>query len=290
MNILVTGANGQLGLAVRKVSEGFEHECIFTSLHEGEGVLSLDVTDSSAVLEIMEKYAVDVIINCAGYTDVNKAEEDVEAARRLNALAPAILAEASRKAGAVLVHVSTDYVFDGKSNIPYLETDEARPLGKYAESKLEGDRAVMESGCRYLIFRTSWLYSCYGRNFFRTIEKRASCLPYLNVVDDQVGTPTYAPDLAQAIFWIIEDGKLDRTGLYNYSNEGVCSWYDFAVAINRGLGYTCDVRPCRSEDYPSPVQRPAYSVLDKNLFRMTFGYDVPHWEDSLAVCIAEYQR
>ncbi len=290
MNILITGACGQLGRSLRKVSEGYDHGCIFTDVAEGGNVTALDATDASSVMEMVRSNGIDVIVNCAGYTDVNKAEADEAVARRINAGLPAVLAAVAKETDAVLIHISTDYVFDGNANVPYRETDSPSPLGVYAMTKLEGERAVVKSGCRHLIFRTAWLYSCYGRNFFKTVEAKASGSSSMNVVADQVGTPTYAADLAQAIFHIIDEGMLDRTGLYHFSNEGVCSWYDFAKAINRGFGYLCDVRPCRTSDYPSPVRRPSYSVLDKSLFRRTFGWDIPHWEDSLLVCIDEYRR
>ncbi len=288
MNILITGANGQLGRTIRDVSRGYGHRCIFTSLNAGEDTAALDVTDADAVRAMMKADAVDVVINCAGYTDVPKAEYEEAEARKLNVDGPSVLASAAKETGAVLIHFSTDYVYDGKANTPYSETCRPNPLNIYAKTKAEGDEVVMNSGCKYLIFRISWLYSCYGNNFFKTIEHKTSTMSSINVVEDQVGTPTYAADIAQAIFLIIDDGKLDRTGLYNYSNEGVCSWYDFAEAINRGFGYTCDIQPCRTCDYPSNVIRPAYSVLEKALFKETFGYEVPHWEDSLAVCIQEF--
>ncbi len=290
MNILITGASGQLGRTLSDISAGYDHKCFFTDVLPGEGVLHLDVTEESEVLEFMRTHAVDVVINCAGYTDVNKAESDEEKARLLNVHAPEVLASSAAKTGAVLIHISTDYVYDGQASTPYRETDSAGPLNIYAKTKLEGDMAVAGSGCRYLIFRTAWLYSCYGRNFFKTIEDKASKTPGIKVVFDQVGAPTYAYDLALAIFCIIDDGRLDNCGIYHFSDEGVCSWYDFAKAIVRGFGYTCNVQPCRSDEFPSPVRRPAYSVLDKSLFKKTFGYEVPHWEDSLELCIKEYKK
>ncbi len=288
MNILITGACGQLGRTFRDISGGYDHKFIFTDVSGEEGVIRLDASDPEAVMEMMRKSDVDVIINCAGYTDVNRAESDAEKAHAVNVRVPAVLAAAAKDADVVLIHISTDYVFDGQANTPYRENDVAGPLNVYAKTKLEGDSAVVESGCRHLILRTSWLYSCYGKNFFKTIEDKASMNPEIKVVIDQTGTPTYAYDLAQAILWIVDEGKLGNTGVYNYSDEGVCSWYDFARAIVRGFGYSCAVRPCRTEDYPSPAVRPAYSVLDKSLFKETFGYDVPHWEDSLALCIKEF--
>ncbi len=290
MNILITGAGGQLGRSMRDVSEGYDHKCFFADLAGGCDVMSLDVTDASAVAEVMDRCDIDVIINCAGYTDVNRAESDEDNAFIVNALAPKVLADAAKASDVVLIHVSTDYVYDGRANVPYRETDAVNPQSAYARTKAAGDRAVAESGCRYIILRTAWLYSCYGRNFFRTIEEKAADSPSVSVVMDQVGTPTYAADLAQAVFSIIDGDMLDRTGVYHYSNEGVCSWYDFAKAINRGLGYLCDVRPCRTSDYPSKVCRPSYSVMDKSLFKRTFGLEIPHWEDSLLMCINEFQN
>ncbi len=288
MNILVTGASGQLGSTFREIAGEYDNKCIFSSRREGDGIAALDITDFSAVRKCLKDNAVDIIINCAGYTDVNRAESERDEARLLNAEAPAVLAAAAKETGALLIHFSTDYVYDGNSNMPYRENDGTGPLNHYAVTKLEGDKAVVASGCRYMIFRTSWMYSAYGRNFFKTIKSKASGMPSISVVIDQIGTPTYANDLANAIFMIIADGQLDKTGIYNYSNEGVCSWYDFARAINKGFGYSCDVRPCFAKDFPSPVQRPAYSVLDKSHFKYTFGYEVPYWEDSLAVCIEDY--
>lgn len=290
MNILVTGANGQLGRTFRDFSRGSDDRFIFTDIIGDGDVMSLDATDAVAVRRVMRENDVDVIINCAGYTDVDKAETEEEAALKINAGLPAVLASAAEESGAVLIHMSTDYVFDGRSSVPYLETDEPAPLGAYARTKLEGEKAVIGSGCRYMIIRTAWLYSCYGRNFFRIMETLTSEKPYVDVVMDQTGTPTYAVDLVDAVMGIIDNGHLDKTGIYNFSNEGVCSWYDFAKSICRRFGYLCDVRPCRSADYPSKVQRPSYSVLDKALFKKTFNCDIPHWEDSLEVAVAEYMK
>ncbi len=288
MKILITGAGGQLGRILRDISVEFDHECIFTDVVGAGDVVALDVTDADAVMDMMKTHDVDVVVNCAGYTDVDKAESEEEKAYMINAAAPGILAAAAKETGAVMIHISTDYVFGGEANTPYAETDEPSPLGVYGRTKLEGEKAVAESGCGYIILRTAWLYSRYGKNFFKTIEAKAADCPSLNVVVDQVGAPTYACDLARAIFMIIDDGKLGNTGVYHYSDEGICSWYDFAKAINREFGYLCDVRPCRSADYPSPVKRPAYSALDKSLFKKTFGYEIPHWEDSLNMCVRDF--
>lgn len=289
MNVLVTGACGQLGRTFREISQGYDFNFIFTDVVGGEGVEVLEATDPAAVGGMMEKHGVDLIINCAAYTDVNGAEDEEDKARILNVELPRILAEAAKRAGAVLIHISTDYVFDGKSCVPYKETDEPSPLGAYGRTKLEGEQAVRLSGCRHIILRTAWLYSMYGRNFFKTMEEKTAELPSVNVVIDQVGTPTYAYDLAHSVIFIMENGLLDHEGTYHYTNEGVCSWYDFAKAINRKFGYLCDVRPCHTDDYPSKVQRPSFSVLDKTLFKETFGLDIPHWEDSLELAVSEYQ-
>ncbi len=285
MNILVTGANGQLGRTFMELAPKYEHAFIFTSRTQTDEIESLDVTDVVAVMETMKVKAVDVIINCAGYTDVNKAEDEYARAYELNVLAPKILAQAAGETGAVLIHFSTDYVFDGKAERPYKESDRANPQGVYAKTKLEGEGNVLNSGCKYLIFRISWLYSRYGRNFFKTINAKAESAEEISVVADQTGTPTYARDLAEAVLRIIDEGHLDRTGLYNYSNEGECSWYEFAKEIVKGSG--CVVKPCRTGDYPTKVRRPAYSVLDKDKFRDTFGYGIPDWKASLEVCKSE---
>lgn len=288
MNVLVTGACGQLGCTIREISSSYDHNFIFADIVSDDRTSSLDATDPEAVGNIVRANDIDVIINCAGYTDVNRAEDDEEKAYRINADLPAVLASAAKEAGAMLIHISTDYVFDGSACVPYREDEQTGPLGAYARTKLAGERAVVSSGCRYMIFRTAWLYSSYGNNFFKTMEEKTSSLPTVNVVIDQVGTPTYAYDLASAIMHVIDNDLLDNVGTYHYTNEGVCSWYDFAKAINRAFGYTCDIRPCRSDDYPSKVKRPSFSVLDKTLFKKTFGLEIPHWEDSLEVAVNEY--
>lgn len=290
MNILVTGASGQLGCSLREISGGYDFDFIFTDVVAGEGVVMLDATDPDAVRRLMREEAVDVVINCAGYTDVNRAEDEEGKAHKLNAELPEVLAAAAKESDALLIHISTDYIFDGKSCVPYREDDEPGPLGAYARTKLAGETAVKESGCRYMIFRTAWMYSSYGSNFMKTMESLTADRPHVNVVIDQTGTPTYAGDLAFAIMYIVENDLLDHTGTYNYTDEGVCTWYDFAKAINREFGYTCDVRPCRSEEFPSKVTRPSYSVLDKSLFKRTFGLEIPHWEDSLRLAVAEYSE
>ena len=288
MNILVTGASGQLGRSLQDISGGYDFDFVFTDVEAGRGVVALDATDAAAVDKIMREKKIDVVINCAGYTDVNKAEDEEDEAYRINAELPAVLAAAAKKTDALLMHISTDYIFDGKSSVPYREDDEPGPLGAYARTKLEGEKAVKQSGCRYMIFRTAWMYSSYGKNFMRTMESLTADCPSVSVVVDQTGTPTYAGDLAQAIMRIIENDMLDRVGTYNYTDEGVCTWYDFAKAVNRIGGSTCDVRPCRSEEFPSKVTRPSYSVLDKSLFKKTFETEILHWEDVLEMAIKEY--
>ena len=285
MKILVTGAMGQLGREISKLADSTEHTYIYTDVRAHEGVAELDVTDAEAVNAAVQ--GVDVIVNCAAYTDVNKAEGDAEAARLVNAHAPAVLAEAAKAAGAMLIHVSTDYVFDGQANVPYTEDAVRNPLGVYGRTKMEGEDAIIKSGCRHLIFRTSWLYSTTGKNFFLTMADLTASKPEIKVVADQAGTPTYAYDLAYLITYIIEENLLDRTGVYNYSNEGVCSWYDFAHEICSQAGYTCDVQPCHTDEYPRVAMRPHYSVLDKTKVKETFGVEIPHWKDALRLCMHE---
>ena len=277
---------GQLGHAVRKLSSGSEHEYVFTDINDSEGVSRLDITDKEAVRSMVD--GADVIVNCAAYTDVNGAEGNEALAMKVNAEAAGILAEAAREAGALLMHVSTDYVFDGKGNVPYDEDAQPSPVNAYGRTKLEGEKAIAASGCRYMIFRTSWLYSDVGKNFYLTMNRLTAEKPELKVVMDQAGTPTNAYDLAFLICHIIETDMLDKTGVYNYSNDGVCSWYDFAREINNMLGHTCRVEPCRTDEFPSPAQRPQYSVLDKSKVKRTFGVEVPHWRESLQLLIDEH--
>ena len=275
MNILVTGAYGQLGTEMRNVSSESSDRYIFTDIAE------LDITDSKAVDKLVTSENIDIIVNCAAYTNVDKAEEDEQAADIINHKAVAILASAAADKGATLIHISTDYVFDGNRCVPYREEDMTFPTGAYGRTKLAGEQAVIESGCRYIILRTSWLYSPYGKNFVKTMMKLTAEKENINVVFDQVGTPTYAGDLAALIYKIITDRHLDRQGIYHYSNEGVCSWYDFAVEICRQCGNVCDIQPCHSDEFPSKVRRPNYSVLDKTKVKNTFGVNIPNWKDSL---------
>lgn len=281
MNILVTGANGQLGMEMRNVSAGSADRYIFTDVAE------LDITDADAVDRVVSSESIDIIINCAAYTNVDKAEDDEQTADLINHKAVAILAAAAAKQDATLIHISTDYVFDGCSCIPYKENDPTSPTGAYGRTKLAGEHAAIESGCRYLIFRTAWLYSPYGKNFVKTMMKLTAEKESLNVVFDQVGTPTCAADLAALIYKVITDRMLDRQGIYHFSNEGVCSWYDFAVEISHLCGNTCDIHPCHSNEFPSKVKRPNYSVLDKTKVKNTFKVTIPYWKKSLKDCIVK---
>lgn len=282
MNILVTGANGQLGNALRLATQHSKDNYLFTDVAE------LDITDAAAVLDTVQTKHIDAIVNCAAYTNVDKAEDDAELAERLNATAVRHLAQAMAQTGGLLIHISTDYVFGGNlNNTPCTEEQPTNPTGVYGRTKLLGEQAVIASGCRYLIFRTAWLYSEFGKNFVKTMLDLTASRPCLNVVFDQTGTPTYACDLAAAISDILENRKYEgHSGIYHYSNEGVCSWFDFARRIAELAGHTaCDIRPCHSSEFPSKVVRPAYSVLDKTRFKETFGLPIPYWTDSLKLCI-----
>lgn len=289
MNILVTGANGQLGNEIRNLAVGSDNNWIFSDVTTQPGVetVMLDITDREQVHLLMTEHSIDCVINCAAYTNVEKAEECEEMAALLNVTAPGILAHAASKSGAFMIHVSTDYVLGGDSCLPSNETVPENPLGVYGKTKLMGEKAVVESGCHYLIFRTAWLYSPYGNNFVKTMRRLTKERDSLKVVFDQVGTPTSAADLAAAIFHIVENGLYNgRDGIYHYSNEGVCSWYDFAMQIAHLSGNTaCSIDPCHSNEYPSKVRRPIFSVLDKSKFKQTFGLKVPYWIDSLEACV-----
>ena len=286
--ILVTGANGQLGTEMRNLAAGTDHAWIFTDVSRLSGVetVYLDITNLEAVRLICKSEKVDIIVNCAAYTNVDKAEDDVVMADLLNHRAAGNLATVAAETGATLIHISTDYVFGGDAPHPCREDWPTDPLGVYGATKLQGELAVQGSGCKYLIFRTAWLYSPYGKNFVKTMRTLTKERPSLKVVFDQVGTPTYAADLAGLIVKVIEEEMLDRTGVYHFSDEGVCSWYDFACAIRDLSGNTCDISPCHSDEFPSKVHRPAFSVLDKTRVKSTFGVTVPHWYESLKLCIA----
>ena len=296
MNILVTGANGQLGHEMRIISKQTGYRFLFTDVVEAEGVGTtlLDMTDAEAVHDMVKKEKIDCIVNCAAYTNVDKAESDVDLCRKLNATAPRILAEAMKEVNGLLVQVSTDYVFGGDPyNTPCREDQKGTPTGVYGQTKLEGEQFIEATGGKYVILRTAWLYSEFGKNFVKTMLNLTVTKPVLNVVFDQAGTPTYALDLAVAIKVILNDYATEqlkqgysKTGVYHFSNEGVCSWYDFTKRIAELAGNTaCDIQPCHSNEFPSPVTRPAYSVLDKTKIKQAFGLKIPYWTDSLKVCM-----
>lgn len=292
MNILVTGANGQLGNEMRIVSKGSQDRYIFTDVVEVEGQKTtiLDITNLEAIRKMVKENSIKVIVNCAAWTNVDGAEDPEKYAlvEKLNATAPENLAKAMKEVGGLLVHISTDYVFGGDPyNTPCKEDQKGTPTGVYGLTKLHGEDNIQKTGVDYLIFRTAWLYSEFGKNFVKTMLNLTSTKSQLKVVFDQVGTPTYAYDLANAIYDIIDNRKFEaNTGIYHYSNEGVCSWYDFTKLIADIAGYTtCDIQPCHSDEFPSPVKRPSYSVLDKTKIKETFGIKVPYWTDSLKVCM-----
>lgn len=286
MTILVTGANGQLGNEMRIVAKNSSDRYIFTDVVEQEGVetIMLDITDFAAVREMVKEYQVTVIINCAAYTNVEAAEHNEQLAEKLNAVAPENLARAIKEVDGWLVQISTDYVF-GKEpyNVPCKESQTGTPTGIYGHTKLRGERKIMNSGCKYIIIRTAWLYSEFGKNFCKTMLNLTATKTMLKVVFDQCGTPTYAWDLANAIKFIL---KKPISGIYHYSNEGVCSWFDFTKMIAEYSGHTkCDIQPCHSNEFPSSVMRPSYSVLDKTKIKETFGIKIPYWTDSLKQCL-----
>ena len=297
MNILVTGANGQLGNEMRIISKLTDDKYTFTDVVEVDGVETtiLDITDAEAVRRIVKENGIGCIVNCAAYTNVDKAESDEVLCRKLNADAPKILAEAMKEVGGLLVQISTDYVFGGDPyNTPCREDQKGTPTGVYGKTKLEGEKAIEAVGCDYVIIRTAWLYSEFGKNFVKTMLNLTATKPKLNVVFDQAGTPTYAYDLADAIRTVLADYEgenptagYSKTGIYHFSNEGVCSWFDFTKKIAELAGNTaCDIQPCHSDEFPSPVTRPAYSVLDKTKIKQTFGVKVPYWTDSLKTCMS----
>lgn len=312
MTILVTGANGQLGNELRIASSGSADRFVFTDVSDaaeeqigslrrlaGEGVrtdtVKLDITDAEAIRRAVREYDVRVIVNCAAFTDVEAAEDRKELAELLNAEAPRRLAEAMKEAGGLLVHISTDYVFGAEPyNTPCREDQKGTPTGVYGLTKLHGEQAIGASGCDHVIIRTAWLYSEFGKNFLRTMLGLTATRPQLKVVYDQAGTPTYALGLAKAILKVIGDygawtGRGEaypRSGIYHYSDEGVCSWFDFARLIARCAGHSdCDIRPCRSDEFPSKVVRPSYSVLDKTKIAGTFGVEVPYWMSGVEKCV-----
>ncbi len=293
MTILVTGANGQLGNEMRIVTNNSKDKYVFTDVVEVEGqeTTILDITNLDAIRSMVQKNDVKVIVNCAAWTNVDGAEdpEKYDLVELLNAKAPENLAIAMKEAGGLLIHISTDYVFGGDPyNTPCKEDQKGTPTGVYGLTKLHGEQAIQNTGVDYLIFRTAWLYSEFGKNFVKTMLNLTATKPQLKVVFDQVGTPTYAFDLATAIFDIIENRKyVGNSGIYHYSNDGVCSWFDFTKIIAEiADNISCDIQPCHSDEFPSPVKRPAYSVLDKTKVKETFEVKVPYWTDSLKKCIA----
>ncbi|SBV95721.1 dTDP-4-dehydrorhamnose reductase [uncultured Dysgonomonas sp.] len=281
MNILITGANGQLGNEIRRITGDSKNNYIFTDVAE------LDITDLDAIRQLAIGEKLSIIVNCAAYTNVDKAEDDYDMADLINNKAVRNIAVIAKETGATLIHVSTDYVFNGESCIPYQETCRTNPIGVYGKTKLAGELSIQEIGCKYLIFRTSWLYSQYGNNFVKTMQRLTSERDTLNVVFDQVGTPTYAADLASLIYKIIEEDIYHKQGTYHFSNEGVCSWYDFAKKICDLSENICDIQPCHSDEFPSKVRRPSFSVLDKTKVKETFNIKIPYWEESLTQCIKE---
>ena len=313
MNILVTGANGQLGNAMRLIAQGSFDNYIFTDVNQVEGVdtIYLDITDFEAVRHMVAEHRVGVVVNCAAYTNVDAAETNMSLAEKLNAEAPENLSRAMKEVDGLFIHISTDYVFGGESyNRPCTEDQQGTPTGVYGLTKLRGEQRIIATGCHHVIIRTAWLYSEFGKNFCKTMLQLTATKPQLKVVFDQVGTPTYALDLAKAIAVIIDDYKAhlqqptansqqpivySKSGIYHYSNEGVCSWYDFAKMIqqfaselithNSELTTHCDLQPCHSDEFPSLVTRPSYSVLDKTKIKNTFGVEVPYWTDSLRQCV-----
>ena len=293
MNILVTGANGQLGNEMRIVARGSSDNFIFTDVSQQEGVATtyLDITDLEAVRAFVKEHKVDATVNCAAWTNVDAAEapENRALVEKLNATAPENLAKAMKEAGGWLIHISTDYVFGAEPyNTPCRPDQKGTPTGVYGETKKEGEERIRKTLSRFIIIRTAWLYSEFGKNFCKTMLQLTATKPQLKVVFDQCGTPTYALDLARAIMVILSKPV---QGIYHFSNEGVCSWYDFTQMIARIAGHTaCDIMPCYSSEFPSPVRRPAYSVLDKRSIRETFGVEVPYWVDSLEKCIANIKK
>lgn len=291
MKILVTGANGQLGNQMQLVSNNSTDEYIFTDVCDG--YTHLDITNIEAVRRAVKEHGIECIVNCAAWTKVDAAETAGEKAETLNATAPENLAKAMKEVGGLLVHISTDYVFGGDPyNTPCREDQTGTPTGVYGLTKLHGEQSIIATGCNHLIIRTAWLYSEFGNNFCKTMLNLTASKPQLKVVFDQCGTPTYAGDLAQAIFYIIENRKYEgHSGIYHYSNEGVCSWFDFTKMIAEYAGHAdCDIQPCHSDEFPSPVKRPAYSVLDKTKIKNTFGIAIPYWTESLRRCINNLQN
>ena len=281
MNILITGCNGQLGNEMQLLEEQHPEHTYYNT-----DVAELDITDQQAIERFVDEHAIDGIVNCAAYTAVDKAEANETLCQLLNAEAPAYLAHAVGRRGGWMIQISTDYVFDGTKHTPYVEDDETCPNSVYGRTKLVGELNVQKLCERSMIIRTAWLYSTFGNNFVKTMIRLGNEKPELGVIFDQIGTPTYARDLARAIMAAVQQGI--RPGIYHFSDEGVTSWYDFTKAIHRMAGITtCRVRPLHTAEYPTPAARPHYSVLDKTKIKQTYGIDIPHWEESLADCIAQ---
>lgn len=286
MNILVTGANGQLGNEIQLVAKESKDNYVFTDVCGDYA--KLDITNPTEIENMVRQNNIECVVNCAAWTNVDKAETAGHIVETLNAAAPENLARAMKEVGGILFHISTDYVFGADPyNTPCNENQQGTPTGVYGFTKLQGEQRIIATGASHIIIRTAWLYSEFGNNFVKTMLQLTSTKPQLKVVFDQCGTPTYAKDLADAIFNIIENRKFSgNDGIYHFSNEGVCSWYDFAVKIARLAGNnSCDIQPCHSDEFPSPVKRPAYSVLDKTKIKNTFGIHIPHWEESLEKCL-----
>lgn len=284
MRILITGCNGQLGNEMQLLEKLYPHHTFYNT-----DVAELDITDAAAIERFVNDNGIDGIVNCAAYTAVDKAESNEELCTKLNAEAPAYLAAAIGKRGGWMVQISTDYVFDGTHHTPYRETDDTCPNSVYGKTKLVGEFNVLKLCPNAVIIRTAWLYSTFGNNFVKTMLRLGQEKEQLGVIFDQIGTPTYARDLAVAIMAIIEKGIVP--GIYHFSNEGVISWYDFTKAIHRIAGITtCHVRPLHTAEYPTPAARPHYSVLDKTKIKETFGIDIPYWEESLAECIKKLRE
>jgi len=291
MNILVTGANGQLGNEMQLVSQNSKDHYIFTDVCDG--YTKLDITNIEDIRNMVQKNDVRCIINCAAWTNVDKAETAGNIVETLNAVAPENLAKVMKEVDGLLVHISTDYVFGGDPyNTPCKEDMKGTPTGVYGLTKLHGEEKIQATGVNHIILRTAWLYSEFGQNFVKTMMNLTATKPQLKVVFDQCGTPTYAGDLAETIFTIIEGRQYEgKSGIYHFSNEGVCSWYDFTIKIAELAGNTtCDIQPCHSNEFPSPVKRPAYSVLDKTKIKETFGIKIPYWVDSLKKCMKNLQE
>ena len=282
MKILITGSNGQLGNEMRVLSkEHGKHQYFFTDVIQADDTYLLDITDKAAVSAFVEAHSIDLIVNCAAYTNVDKAEEDEATAQKINADALVVLGSQ----GVKVIHISTDYVFSGDEHVPYRESDPVAPRTAYGRTKYMGEKNLLAACPEAVILRTAWLYSIYGNNFVKTMVRLGQEKEQLGVVFDQIGTPTYAADLAWAIFTVIETPAW-HPGVYHFTNEGVCSWYDFTLAIHELAGITkCQVRPILSEEYQYKTPRPHYSVLDKSKFKKAFGVEIPHWREALIRCI-----